>query len=98
MVSTSILMDRDQFRYFPPANCNNHYATTADATEHYIESEFAVLILPVFFCRNVESKTFGFFKISVIKEEPPSVYLMAITNLQWKKPASQDQATDSKTI
>jgi hypothetical protein len=51
------------------------------------------------FCRNVQSKTFGFFKIGGVKEEPPSVYLMAITNLQWKKPAeNKDQVTDSKTM
>ena len=51
------------------------------------------------FCRNVGSKTFGFFKICGSKEESPSIYLMAITNLQWKRPAeNKDQVTDSKTM
>jgi hypothetical protein len=43
-------------------------------------------------------RLFGNVFWRIEEEEPPSVYLMAITNLQWKKPASQDQATDSKTI
>jgi hypothetical protein len=49
------------------------------------------------FCHYVNgSKTFGFFKIHGLKEESPPVYLMSITNLQWKNPAA-NQATDSKT-
>jgi len=54
------------------------------------------------FCQYTGSKTFGFFKIGGVKEEEetgPLIYLMAITNLQWKKSSvDQDQATDSKMI
>ena len=73
---------------------NNHWMTRAirEGQTPLSEKELEE------FCGYVGgSKTFGFFKIDGLKEgeERPSVYLMAITNLQWKKPATQDQTTDS---
>ena len=53
------------------------------------------------FCKYAGGKTFGFFKIGGVKEEEtgPLIYLMAITNLQWKRSAAnQDRATDSKMM